>query len=435
MCLGIKYRAPEALDFFEEELALWLKGHDAHGSCPSRDPRGSDQRLGKLAASWVLSKIQAHPVSHQMHFPAKITQRQTKRRGIAFDLTFCWQGVRYRPVLGYDLTPNEAQRLALKRIQEIQAGLCDVKPKAIEPATLQDAIQIFWDSFHAKGRIDEARPRGVINQFLLPFFGAQPLASLTAKDGLNYIRARQTQKASPGTIRREFQILNRILNLAVSYDLLDKNRLKAVDLPEASKRTRVVTDEELLALEQKASPELWRVILVGLNTGLREGKILELDRQWIRKERDGYWAVLPPAKTRTKGSPDKVPLNRIVLAATARDIENLDGGPIFSQWADVSGFRKAWSRACRRAKIHDLHFHDLRHSFVTRLQNLGVDYEVRQSLLGHRMPGMTTNYSHGGVEWDRKLREGITLLERALLAPNTADETAYERPDRRNRNA
>ncbi len=67
----------------------------------------------------------------------------------------------------------------------------------------------------------------------------------------------------------------------------------------------------------------------------------------------------------------------------------------------------------RRVGIHDLHFHDLRHTFATRLQRIGVDYEVRQALLGHRMPGMTANYSHGGPEWDRKLRSAVEGLEKA----------------------
>jgi len=40
----------------------------------------------------------------------------------------------------------------------------------------------------------------------------------------------------------------------------------------------------------------------------------------------------------------------------------------------------------------ELHFHDLSHTFATRLQRLGVDYEIRQTLLGHKMPGMKANY-------------------------------------------
>ena len=53
--------------------------------------------------------------------------------------------------------------------------------------------------------------------------------------------------------------------------------------------------------------------------------------------------------------------------------------------------------------IQDVHFHDLRHTFATRLRRLGVDYEVRQALLVHEMPGMTADYSRGGPEWDQKL--------------------------------
>ena len=55
---------------------------------------------------------------------------------------------------------------------------------------------------------------------------------------------------------------------------------------------------------------------------------------------------------------------------------------------------------------------DLRHTFATRLQRIGVDSEVRQALLGHRMSGMTANYSHGGPEWDRKLRSAVEGLEK-----------------------
>ena len=47
------------------------------------------------------------------------------------------------------------------------------------------------------------------------------------------------------------------------------------------------------------------------------------------------------------------------------------------------------------------------------MQRIGVDYEVRQALLGHRMPGMTANYSHGGPEWDRKLRLAVDGLKKA----------------------
>jgi len=351
-----------------------------------------------------------------MDFKVHITRRLTKRHGTAYDLFYRWKGVRYRPLLGYNLSDEEARRRAIEVIQKIQTGQCDLQTGTSTLFTLQEATQLYWGAFQAKNRVDETRPRRIIEQYLLPHFGNRPLSALTAEDGLAYVIRRQHQHAAPGTIRREFQVLMRILNLCVAYDKLDKNRLKAVDLPEGLKRTRVVTNEELLALEKKSPTELWRIILVALNTGLRESKVLELDRNWVRRAEDGYWLHLPPPRTRIKGHPKSLPLNRIGLSAMAMDVSSLADGRIFRRWTNIRSFRKAWTVACERAKIVDLHFHDLRHTFTTRLQGLGVDYEVRQALLGHKMLGMTAHYSHGGIEWDGKLRRAVTALEKAFLS-------------------
>ena len=49
--------------------------------------------------------------------------------------------------------------------------------------------------------------------------------------------------------------------------------------------------------------ELWRVVVAELNTGLRESKLLAVQRSWIREEADGWWLVLPPSHSRLKGTP------------------------------------------------------------------------------------------------------------------------------------
>src|SRR5581483_134613 len=138
--------------------------------------------------------------------------------------------------------------------------------------TLQDILPLYWKSYRIKGRIDTLRPTGILENHLLPFFGDRPLASLSAEDGLNYVVSRQAAGAAAGTIRREWQVLTRLLNLAVRYDKLDKNRLREVDLPDAAKRDRVATLDELLAIRKADGvylSELWRITMVALNTGLR----------------------------------------------------------------------------------------------------------------------------------------------------------------------
>jgi hypothetical protein len=87
------------------------------------------------------------------------------------------------------------------------------------------------------------------------------------------------------------------------------------------------------------------------------------------------------------------------------------------------------------------HFHYIRHTFTTWLQNLGVPLEVRAALLGHRLRNggtdalggdvMTSQYSHGGYGWNQQLPHAVTLLHTALLSYGLSygrliDETTSE---------
>lgn len=359
-----------------------------------------------------------------------ITTRQTKS-GTAFDLYVRWKGQRYRPLLGYNLSKDQAEEAAIQMIAKIQAK--SVTPERPHSGrTLRDLLPLFWDSFTVKKRIDRVRPQGILDNHLLPAFGYRSLPSLAPTDGLDYVLMRQRAGASSGTIRREWQVLMRLLNLGVRYDWLDKNRLKAVELPEADRRTRVATVPELEAirlLRDRVTPdvlkELWRVVVAELNTGLRESKLLSIHRTWIRQEADGWWLMLPPSATKLKGTPPRIPLNASALWALHDPVPSVTDGRVFRRWNDIRAFKKYWARVCSLAKIQDLHFHDLRHTFATRLQGLGADYEVRQALLGHRMPGMTASYSHGGPEWDRKVREAVTKLDSAF---KMSYGLSYERP-------
>lgn len=361
-----------------------------------------------------------------------ITTRKTDK-GVAFDLYVRWKGQRYRPLLGYNLTNEQADEAAIKMIAKIQTEPT-LPGQSPNTRTVRTLVPLFWDSFKVKNRIDRARPKGILDNHLLSCltckekdvtcehrFGHRLLVSLTAEDGLRYIKSRMEEGATAGTIRREWQVLMRLLNLAVRYDWLDKNRLQAAELPDATRRTRVASTPELeriRLLRDHVMPdvlkELWRVVVAELNTGLRESKLLTVQRSWIREEADGWWLVLPPSHSRLKGTPPRLPLNASALWALRDPIPSISDGRVFRRWDDVRAFKKYWSRVCTLAKIQDLHFHDLRHTFTTRLQGLGVDYEVRQALLGHRMPGMTATYSHGGPEWDQKLREAVTTLDAAF---------------------
>jgi site-specific recombinase XerD len=71
----------------------------------------------------------------------------------------------------------------------------------------------------------------------------------------------------------------------------------------------------------------------------------------------------------------------------------------------------AFKRACKRAGIEDIRFHDLRHSFASHLIMGGVNLRTVQTLLGHKDLRMIMRYSHLSPE---RLREAVQNLDKSL---------------------
>ncbi len=361
-----------------------------------------------------------------------ITTRETKRKGTAFDMYVRYQGVRHRPSLGYNLAEEEAVAEAMSILTKIKAGVVasDSCPQANEEPRFRDIVSLYWDTFEMMGRVDRDRPQGIITNQLLPEFGDLLLSELDADCGLRYVLRRQHEGKAAGTIQKEWQLLMRILNLAVEHEKTGRNRLQRIKIPKGTMRERVAETWELRAIRSVATPEVWRLAMVALHTGRREGKILEIDAQWFQHRSDGYWLSLPPSRTQIKRNPRFIPLNDIAVKSLMGDVPSVPGSRVFRQWGSTAAAHTAWSTACRRAHVVDLHVQDLRHTFATWLQGCGVDYEVRQHLLGHKMKGTTARYSHGDVYgdmgWDATLREAVARLHTAVLSYGLS----YEKPRR-----
>jgi integrase len=71
--------------------------------------------------------------------------------------------------------------------------------------------------------------------------------------------------------------------------------------------------------------------------------------------------------------------------------------------------KTAWDTALRKAGVRHLRFHDLRHTFNTRLMEAGVLQEVRMTLMGHS-PGSRVHATYTHIELPVK-REAIRKLE------------------------
>ncbi len=75
---------------------------------------------------------------------------------------------------------------------------------------------------------------------------------------------------------------------------------------------------------------------------------------------------------------------------------------------------RAFYSARKRAGLNDVRFHDLRHTFATRLVQAGIELYVVKELLGHKSLKMTMRYAH---HYPESLRHGVDILDRLKGAP------------------
>ena len=127
-------------------------------------------------------------------------------------------------------------------------------------------------------------------------------------------------------------------------------------------------DEEgrlLKTCRESANIYLQALVIVAIETGMRRGELLGLQRKDVNLTK--RTAFLPMTKN---GSSRTVPLSTRPVGVLDKLLIHLSGHvfPVF-----ITALRGLWTRACRRAGIKDLHFHDLRHEATNRFLEKGLN--------------------------------------------------------------
>ena len=254
------------------------------------------------------------------------------------------------------------------------------------------------------------RDRQALNH-LLPLFGETVLAGITPKLLAGYKTQRRIEKAAPATINKELQLVRHAFNIALrEWEWCRENPMHRVSMePVRNEVDRWLTANEEEHLLASSSPWLREMIGFALHTGMRQGEILNL--QW--QDVDFVRGVLLVMQSKN-GTRRTIPLNTTVyelLAAKQTTMGPLRG-PVFTtplgNELQVRYLAREFCEARNRAGIPDFRFHDMRHTFATRLVQRGVDLYKVQRLLGHKTSVMTQRYAHHSPE---SLREGVNVLD------------------------
>lgn len=193
-------------------------------------------------------------------------------------------------------------------------------------------------------------------------------------------RDRRLLKVSPATVIREFRTLGGICTRAVKeWRWMPLSPIKGVTLPkEPERRKRRPSVEEIARIKHAAgyvsnlpcktnTSMICAAFLVAIETGMRAGEILTLDRSRIT----GRVAHLPLTKN---GSARDVPLS-------PRALQIIDQMPP-ELWQGIS-HDALWRKITKKACVDNLHFHDSRHEAVTRLSKRLNVLELAR-MIGHK---------------------------------------------------
>jgi integrase len=254
------------------------------------------------------------------------------------------------------------------------------------------ALKHSWKDDARHGKVWTARfPGRTLDEITpgeLERIRTERLRVTTAEDGTEH-------SVTSATANREFAFLRRVFNVAIRDDKATSNPVsKLTTLREPSGRTRYLTDDEenrlMKALPRDADRDRVTVLL---HTGFRRAELLGL--RWRDVDLKGGVLTIPKAKN---GEARHVPVTSTVRTILSRQPRSLDGSalvfPNSEGHRDLRWAKKTVPRALRAALIEDFRFHDLRHTFASRLAMEGVDLMTIRELMGHKSMAMTLRYSH-----------------------------------------
>jgi len=221
---------------------------------------------------------------------------------------------------------------------------------------------------------------------------------------------RGVRKAS--TVNQDLAVLNRIFTLAIENGYTNDNPLSKVKrLLQGEQRERYLFEDEEVRIREHLNPALIPVFDLGLLTGMRLNEILGLRRSEVNLESNEI--VLPPERTKERKK-KVIPLNSEASEVVRLLLEESSGERLFGRGFETSWFEKQFRKALKDAKVFDCRFHDLRHTFATRLAEQGFNETAIQSLLGHSSARMTAKYTHATPEMRRKAVDSVTLCRKIV---------------------
>lgn len=292
---------------------------------------------------------------------------------------------------------EEAERYLARRLETLrQAKVYGVRPKRTFG---EAAAKFLLENQHKKSLHTDKISLISLDSFISDL----TLEAIHMGSLQNYIEARRKDGVKNRTINKGLQIVRHILNLAAG-EWMDEHgltwlaaapKIKLLSIKDARKPYPLNWQEQDKLFAELA-PHLKEMALFAANTGCRDQEVCRLRWEWeveVPIPEMGSVFIIPGEFT--KNSEERL----VVLNHTAKEVINRQRGNhsefVFTYEGNPIGrmINSGWKNARKKAGLPQVWFHDLRHTFGSRLRAAGVSFEDRQDLLGHKSSRITTHYS------------------------------------------
>ncbi|MEW5529940.1 tyrosine-type recombinase/integrase [Streptomyces virginiae] len=269
----------------------------------------------------------------------------------------------------------------------------------------------------------------LLKHHLEPTFGAVNVGEISAPLVRRWRADKLAAGTGPTTVAKAYALLRAILGTALSDQLIKRNpcQIKGASTVHTPERP-TATVEEVYALAATVQARYRTLILMAGFLGLRWGELIglhrrdvDLERRTVRVRRsvaelgNGQREIKAPksaAGKRTVSIPG-------VIVQEIRD--HLDtyaepgaDGRVFIGAKGATPrrnhFNLLWHKACRKAGIKGLHFHDLRHTGNTLAASTGASTRELMARMGHSTARAALIYQHASADRDRLIADALSGL-------------------------
>ncbi len=301
----------------------------------------------------------------------------------------------------------------------------EIRDSAPERVKIGQLLDMLLESYEDKQTLSDLRYR--VDLRLRPRWGDVKAKDLTTADLKNWVKELRKQELRPATINRYLMNLRRAFAIGLEENLVLRIPKFPLQDESGNERAGIIAPELYRMIRDDLTAHVRLAFVVGYHVGLRLGAILDLRWEWV--DLQARVIRIPSKNTATKKQPPAVPIYGEMAAylEMASSAERGDCPFVISyRGSRVSDIKTAWNASMQRLQLTGVHFHDLRRTAATNMDNCGVSRTKIKQICGWKTDAMFDRYQIGSDQQAVAVGEKMAAY---LQQQNAALSTA--KPDQK----